>query len=283
MNTPLFFLHIPRTAGTTLNGILKDNFKDDKILSVYTDVEYKERRILSETERDRIKLIMGHLFLQSYDPPTIYSRHVRVFTFLRDPIQRLISEYLFLKKWPNNHLYNFINNNNISFSRYISSTERKLIFRGKNFMTRMLSGENFDVETFPEKALQAAKHNIASQFEFVGIQERFNESLLLLKQHLGLQSIIYEKKNALRPEVKKEISEDDIALAQEKNQADIELYNYASTLFSERVNAQSKSFSLQLKRFNIIIEKYNNACELIQKKNKIESRGDITHPKDEGM
>ncbi|WP_169727814.1 sulfotransferase family 2 domain-containing protein [Desulfovibrio inopinatus] len=280
MRTPFFFLHIPRTAGTTLNSILKNNFEEHEILSIYREDDYKQKRILSAEERDQLKLIQGHLFLQSYTPPTIYSIPVNVFTFLRDPVQRLISEYVFLKTWPNNHLYRYLNENGVTFSDYITSDSKMLRYRGKNFMTRMISGEDFDLTKFPHEPLRIAKENITTRFGFVGIQERFNESLLLLKSFLGLDSIIYEKRNALRQELKEHITQSDIAIAESYNAADRELYIYASEKFSETIEKQGPHFALQLKRFNIIISKYNTACALIAQREGLNTQEDISLPKD---
>ena len=37
---PFFFFHLPRTAGTTLNAILRDNFAPEEVLTVYRREEY---------------------------------------------------------------------------------------------------------------------------------------------------------------------------------------------------------------------------------------------------
>ena len=43
---PFFFFHLPRTAGTTLNAILKDNFAPEEVLSVYRREDYAACREL---------------------------------------------------------------------------------------------------------------------------------------------------------------------------------------------------------------------------------------------
>ena len=143
-NKPLFFLHIPRTGGTTVDAILLKNFNQDSVLKIYNANEYKNNRFYDSDEIKKIKYITGHLLLDKYDPPQIYGQEVSVFTFLRDPIQRLISEYIFYKTWTNNHLYKYINENKISFRNYIQSSEKILKYRGKNFMTRCISGVGFE-------------------------------------------------------------------------------------------------------------------------------------------
>lgn len=36
MTAPLFFFHLPRTAGTTLNTILRDNFPAQATMNIYS-------------------------------------------------------------------------------------------------------------------------------------------------------------------------------------------------------------------------------------------------------
>jgi hypothetical protein len=213
MNTPFFFLHIPRTAGTTINSIIKHNFKPHEILSIYRDSDYRRHETVDAALLDRIRLIQGHLLLETYDPPRIYGRDVRVFTFLRNPVERLVSEYLFQKSWPDNHLYRYLNEENVSFADYITSQAKILKYRGKNFMTRAVSGMDFDLGSFPRAALDTAKRHIERVFGFVGIQEMFDESLLLLRDFLGLRSLYHERMNVLRDGAKERVTEADRALA----------------------------------------------------------------------
>ncbi len=208
MHDPLwFFLHLPRTAGTTLNAILRDNFAPQEILSVYRAEDYRAARHLEPRQLDSVRLIQGHLFLQSYRPPRMYDRDVRVFTFLRDPVSRLISEYRFLKTWRANHMYTFLNDNRINFREYLLSGHQRLVYRGKNFMTRFFSGEGLPVERFPRRELEMAKHNLEHEFTVVGIQERFDESLLILADAMGLTSLYHERHNALVPVSQGEIGD----------------------------------------------------------------------------
>ena len=120
MPHPLFFLHIPKTAGTTLNAILDDNLSRKNILDLYTD---DQRRQLKQTTYDQISqyaLVRGHVFITDFgqilDGPVPF----RVFTFLRDPVDRVVSEYFFLKTWPKSQLYTYLNKQNISLAEYVT-------------------------------------------------------------------------------------------------------------------------------------------------------------------
>lgn len=280
MQAPFFFLHIPRTAGTTLNAVLHNHFTPDEILSVYDKEDYEAHKYHTPEFFERIKLITGHLLLDGTDPPTIYGMPVRVLTLLREPVGRLVSEYDFLRTWESNHLYALLNDKKIAFREYLGSTERQLFYRGKNFMTRCVSGEPFGDEPYPEKALSIAKKNIESNFAFVGIQERFMESLIMLGDLLGMTNMLHDRRNALKREVGTAVDEDDLAYARRLNRADIELYGFACALFDERVRAQGEVFQARVREFAFLNEKYRKISQLLQQKADASEHGGISLPKD---
>ena len=253
---PLFFLHIPRTAGTTVDHILMKKFPTESILKCYKLDEYKNNRFSNEESMVKIKYITGHLLLTKYNPPMFYDHEVNVFTFLRNPISRLISEYIFYKTWPNQHLYRYINDNNISFKAYIQSSDKILKYRGKNFMTRSISGIGFEYNKASLSALAVAKRNLDKNFFFFGITEKFTESILLLSKKIGIDIDFYEEHNKLNKKTKEEITDEDISMAQELNQTDIALYNFAIDLFNERINSEKFDFKEEMKIFQINNKKY---------------------------
>lgn len=280
MPEPFFFLHLPRTAGTTVNDILRANFRPGEILSLYRDSDFKRLSGLGPEALEGIRLIQGHTLLHNYDPPMMYSRPVRVFTFLRHPVTRLVSEYAFLKTWPETALYRFLNDNAVTFRDYLTSKCRELRYRGKNPMTRLLSGCDFDLDGFPRQALDTAKRHLESVFGCFGLQERFDESLLLIGDCLGLQNVYYERRNVLAKGVKEDVGEADVQLALEKNAADMELYAFACELFAARVTAQGTGFAARVRRFRAVNVRYAKVCALIAQKTGTGGAGDIENPKD---
>lgn len=215
---------------------------------------------------------------QTMDPPTLYGRPVRLFTFLREPVARLVSEYRFLKHWPSNHLFAYLNGNNISFREYLTSQERQLRLRGHNFMTHSLAGQHSDISD--ADALALAKHHLESSVWFCGVQERFDESLLLLAEMAGLQNIFYEPQNMLRQDIVPDIAPEDRALAAELNQADSALHRHALDLLEKRVDAAGPAFARRLQAFRLMNAKYRKICELVDKKLHVrESVGAIVRPK----
>jgi hypothetical protein len=193
----------------------------------------------------------------------MYGQPVRPFTFVRDPVARLVSEYAFQRAWPRNHLYAYLNDKAISFRQYIESREQMLVYRGKNFMTRAISGMDMPPGGYPAKALARAKRNLESVFGFVGVQERFLESLVLLGDFLGLGSLLHERRNALKPEARPDVSPEDIAVAEEYNQGDRALYDFAAALFESRVQAGGAAFAERVRALGYLNEKYRKLAGLV--------------------
>lgn len=277
MPRPYCFLHIPRTAGTTLNLVLRDHFGPEAILSLYTAVEFSSNREVADADLDSVRLIQGHLLLEQYDPPRVYGRDVDVLTFLREPVARLVSEYVFLKTWPHSHMYKIVNA--MSFRDYIVSEHKHVRFKGKNFMTRVLSGRSVEGRAQIAAALSAAKFNVERVFGFFGIQELFDESLILLAHYLGLKSYCYEKRNALRPGYEVELSDADRAVALEFNSADLELYAFAKAVLRERIAAGGAALASDLERFRRVNASYQKICAMISDRIGLDQGGSIHLPK----
>jgi hypothetical protein len=92
-----------------------------------------------------------------------------------------------------------------------------------DFMTRRIAG-GYDVEL--------AKRRLRDEFAFVGLTERFDESLLLMKSRIGLAGFntLYERENAseertYQSDVRQE-SEDVLERVRRNNVLDMELYRF---------------------------------------------------------
>ena len=260
---PLFFLHFPRTAGTTIDELFFNNYPADSILKIYSREEFKAHAFIEEADFYKLRYITGHLLLSNTNPTQFYGKNVRAFTFLRDPVTRLHSEYLFLKTWKNQHLYAYLNDNDISFSRYITSTEKLLRYRGKNFMTRCISGCSGDSCDTAE-ALEQAKYNLKNTFLFFGLQERFMESLLLLAKKANLKNLLHQKRNSLNyGAVNSPLSPGEVELVREYNRADLELYAYARELFDARVREEGEGFQKRLEEYRFLNKKFQTISNLL--------------------
>ncbi len=263
---PVFFLHFPRTAGTTIDAIFSANLPEEAIIKIYSREEYEAYRNIEPERLNGIKYITGHLLLGGTNPTTFYGRKVRAFTLLRDPVKRIWSEYHFLKTWDQQHLYSLLNENKISFCDYVRSEEKLLRYRGKNFMTRCIAGESLEERGDLKASLEKAKDNLLNSFWFYGMQERFIESMLLLAKKADLKNILHQKHNSLAPKITANgPSDEERQCVEEYNRADIELYRFALERFDAQIESLGDDFQKKVKEFTFLNNKYQKIASLLYK------------------
>ncbi|MEM6612585.1 MAG: sulfotransferase family 2 domain-containing protein [Cyanobacteria bacterium P01_C01_bin.72] len=238
----IVFLHIPKAAGTTLKDILYRQYSTDEIyeLDAKQFIQSQENfKQLDSTKKAKITILMGHMYFGLHEfinSPAAY------ITMLRNPIERVISYYHFVKKLPSHEDYELIKTNNISIQEYCQMGRQNMC----NGQTRFLSGTS-ESETCNYDTLAVAKQNLQHNFAVVGIQERFDESLLLLHQKLGWNKMpFYYRRNTNRSNSysRLEISADALSIIRKHNELDLELYEYANHLFERDLEQDPQNLKL---------------------------------------
>lgn len=257
-----FFLHIPKTAGTTLSEVLATNYPPQAVLDVYDPAAYARLRTLNAGDLDQLRLIQGHVFIHDYDEFFSSAVPFAPFTFLRAPVARVVSEYRFLKSWPHQHLYELLVESDMSLEEFVTSKHPKLRHHGKNLMTKSLCGaKTADTEA---AMLERAWNHLSQRFTCFGLVERFDESLLLLKDALGLSSIFYDRRNVNKQRTAvDELPEATRNLIMDHNVLDLELYARAEALLDERIGEAGSAFQAQLATYRKINERYQRISKLM--------------------
>ena len=272
----VIFLHIPKAAGTTLRDILYRQYEKEYIYELDGQnflQSQEDSKHLNAKEKDKIRLLMGHMYFGLHEFVSSPSSYI---TMLRDPIEKVISYYYFVSKLTAHPDYKLIKSQNVSLKKYCTMNKPNMC----NAQTRFLAGENFSQVNNEPIMLEQAKKNLQEYFSLVGITERFDESLILMKQKLGWNSNPYyyrRNTNKTNSYAKLRIQEDTLATIREYNQLDIELYKYAYELFERDLSLNNDSnFKRSLSRFkffNKIYGKYYTFTQnLILKKGKIHTK-----------
>jgi len=156
------------------------------------------------------------------------------FTIMREPNERLVSFWAYLNDIQNS-------------SRSIESMLNRML---PNSQYRLLAplGSNLEDE---EATMASIKDSLRSPFALVGLTERFEESLLLLKRRGILEDISFLKHKVLaskRPSFE-QIPPATQAKISKHNHLDLELYRFAADLFEETLKEQDDDFWMELKEF----------------------------------
>jgi hypothetical protein len=192
------------------------------------------------------RVTVGHV------PYGLFREHLppdaRYMTFLREPVDRVLSHYYRHVHHPDLSPAKRRERNEAGRETAATIEEALVELRVPqltNLCTRFLCGAPSPMGELPESALDDAKANLR-EFAFVGIQERFEQSIVLLQRMLGLGAVPYLNRHVSqeggRPSVD-EISDEQRALISECNRLDVELYGFGLELFEQAVAAAGDGFA----------------------------------------
>jgi hypothetical protein len=241
------FVHIPKTAGTTLQSMLARQYSSEELHEVMMRgmswiaprrrlmprplISFsKLHRLKSALHRPReLRLIHGHFDLSIM---RLLPAGARCFTLLRDPVERAISHYYHYRRMTADPVHALAMES--SLAEWVS--ERGLV-EMDNGQTRRLAGEmDRPFGSVNAEMLERAKSNLAG-FAVVGLTERFHESLLLLQRAFGWTLDTSPPRNVgqNRPR-RSDVSEEALKAIEHSNCFDAELYRFAAGLFEKALS-----------------------------------------------
>jgi galactose-3-O-sulfotransferase len=225
----LVFVHIPKTGGTTVAYVVWRQFPRGQAIDLdASTVEDANRRwnAMASEQRSGVRCIRGHL---PFEPGMFAPRATRFFTILRDPVERVVSEYYYNLTSPRRMLYLPLTHDRITLDQFVRSELSAPVHNGQ---TRMLAGAKR--EATPREMLDLALANLRNHMVVVGITERLDGTLLLCRAVLGWRHVIYRRVNATRGRLPLEaISPETLAAIEQANSLDRELYRVGCARFEE--------------------------------------------------
>jgi len=253
----LYFIHIHRTGGTTLKAIFRNNFGLKTLFINNNNRANYEYNLDEYHNLFKICKFFNYKVLESHNlryPPT-GSNNLNIklepITFLRDPMERFLSNYFYLQQIAGKNHYA-----NSDFDRYV-----EFIKKNHPHDVRYLNGEVLQIAK--EYNLEKAK-SIIDQFYFVGLTEYFDQSLILLQNKIGRKyfNINYEKKNVGKVKQIKKRYYDEIKesgtyykVKMEMN-LDIELYKYVKEKLLKEIDEFDGEFNNELKKYKSLNTNY---------------------------
>jgi hypothetical protein len=186
-----------------------------------TKPDFNYRHILYETKRSNSKDIFNPMNYDKYEP-------YNIFMLLRHPVDRLISEYYFIKD--RNEFLSLIKPIPRNLKDYIKSKQTN------NYMIGFLLGKRmYDEELVDRDDLEQVINTIDSLKINIGVFEHYAKSLLHFSSITGIKwpkHIDVKRITLNRPKIDS-IPEDIVALIEKHNSLDLELYNYCLKKFQD--------------------------------------------------
>jgi hypothetical protein len=287
--TKLLFLHIPKSAGTTLTSCLTDwyynpqptevqrgipskleRFYDGDLLfypiGFYKDPEGRfPEEMIPLLRRRGLKVVTGHFSYGIHEHIPGDSSYI---TVVRDPTKRILSLYYHL-------LGTGVINDSVTLECFLegipdedwkvnlaqwdpvhSGTKEEEIRKCSmrmldNDQTRRISGMEPPLGGCDESMFLRACENLQARFSLVGLTERFDETLHLLAMKCGCQRPLrYLPKLRNRAKPAAADVSDGVRAAIERlNHWDIKLYEYCKERFEREVEGCGATFKEKVREF----------------------------------
>lgn len=224
-------LHVPKTGGSSFRQILEQRF-GDRLQRAYDESE-------GWSIVPRPACIHGHGVFKYFADAIAERTDVRWLTFLRNPLRSAVSHYYFIKRY--------------------SRRNPRVTFEDRGLETWLTHSEPF---RYPDPP--GYNHNRYSkwfekrpigQYDFVGIIEQFDESLVLLYDLFKWDPLYYRSENVGRydPPI---LSDDVITRFQELNAEDCAIYAYSVERFESSKRAYGPDFNADLAGFRKRLMEY---------------------------
>jgi hypothetical protein len=229
------FIHIPKTGGTSINCVMKGT-------EWQTPLDYHYRHLAFETKTSTCGDIFDIKNIEKF-------KNEFIFMMLRDPVDRLISEYYYIRK--NVEFMDLLTTQPNSFSDYIDNPQTS------NYMLKFLDGQRIysENELTEERALEII--SLIDQLDIhVGIFEEYDRSLSYFSDvgnFVWPETIEVKRATINRPSIKQIPSEvlDKIRAA---NQLDMQLYKHCKAKLIERTQKLSiNKFKYQGGKLDFVI------------------------------
>ncbi|GAM25174.1 hypothetical protein SAMD00019534_083490, partial [Acytostelium subglobosum LB1] len=241
---PHIFIHIAKTGGSSLGNIFKRNERRAQFFHFWAHPGVDELEHMST----KLTTIFGHIryglhfYYEEKRPNSLPAREdglnpYSYMTMLREPVDRVISHYYYHRQNKRDPGHGFA-------MKYDLREWIERSAAANNEQARMLCGisphEYYGKENETEIC---AHHHLKYTYKYIGLTEKFSESLVLLTHYAGFQAIRFTKVNSGTQRVSvADVPEDIVEEIKRRNQMDIALYNKAKEAFEMQIDAIGREF-----------------------------------------
>ncbi|MFZ5807180.1 MAG: sulfotransferase family 2 domain-containing protein [Verrucomicrobiota bacterium] len=223
---PCLFNHIPKTAGVSLCEILQQTFSSRIwcvwLLEMHPPIWTQVQKALIDRVLD-VDVVFGHLSYEGIKQFKAQGGNFQTAAFIRDPIRRLISQYLYGVS-----THRFHEEFKKNFPTFLDFARSCIDGQTKFLIGNIASGEE-------------AVALIKKEYDFIGITEMFDFSVFWFLQALGKNPVFSSPKSNVTPmdiPERQMITPEAIAEAEQIHQMDVYVYRELLKAFKESLRQQ---------------------------------------------
>jgi Galactose-3-O-sulfotransferase len=243
----LIFLHIPKTAGQTVLSILQREYDPSVSCTTTGRPGFGDLEDLSEDARARIRFVYGHM---PFGAHRLLPRPARYLAFLRDPTERAVSHWRYVRATREHRLYEQVRG--MTLHEYVESSISGELDNGQ---TALIAGTPItsQADFLEPSLLETATRNVTEHFGLLGLTERFDESLLLARDAFGWSTRLYYRPVNVGPTASSDpIPAETLELIRERNRLDAELYRIARERLDAEIARRGPAFRRRVRTFRML-------------------------------
>lgn len=218
----LLFVHIPKSAGISLYKAFLSVYKQENALR-FADITTENKNLyltMNHEEVRRYPFITGHLTLPFFLSKQIEDYHV--ITVVRDPVDRELSAYFYIKSWKDHPLHDTVKK--MDLYDYCEMLEKQTY---KNLQCWFLSEKCF---------FEPAKEVLDQKVFMAAPLDKLDLFTSALRQKLNLPPFHVTRSNETSFKMgAHELHPDIINRIREASSEDVKLYNYIKHKFETEV------------------------------------------------
>jgi hypothetical protein len=246
---PIFFIHVPRSGGTTLAKIIQRQYGPRRTFKIDvrgtsgdTREAWQALDALDPRVCNDLRVVHGH---QNFGCHRAYFPDATYITLLRDPVDRLVSYYYYVLVNTKHYLHPLVASNRLKLRDFAFCRASAELDNGQ---TRQISGQvGVPIGACSQEMLDEAKANLVHRFAVFGLTERFDEAVVLMKRAFGWSLPYYVKSNTLPGrQARSDLPGEVVDAICESNPYDTALYAFARDKFDEMVMRQGLVFRAEL-------------------------------------
>jgi hypothetical protein len=222
----IIYVHIPKTAGTSLRVMLEAYAGAERLFSAYPGDDPSHAHLgdwsdLPAAKQLGYRAALGHYSYGAFDA-IIQNPQKYFITFLRNPIDRIISLYKHTLVTHPAYV-----NSEAKLADFLNDPDEDIRIQIDNHQTRMVAGTPNQIPITRE-SFERALSNMKDNFGFIGLTEHFAQDVANLASHIQAAPPLERVNVSIDRRTRDDFSEADLHEIRQRNFFDFQIFEFAA-------------------------------------------------------